>query len=120
LTDAETFVNGSMELIVAEEKQAFDYAELALCTSIEMHDLKVVDVYTTTNEDSSSKGAMTLTCKVGDVPVVVRTGVLLDTDKNLITEDAYAGKTIDVKGIVDFYDGAYQIKVFSANNITIK
>ena len=30
------------------------------------------------------------------------------------------GKTIDVKGIVDFYDGAYQIKVFSANNITIK
>ena len=105
---------------MAEEKQAFDYAELALCTSIEMHGLKVVDVYTTTNEDSSSKGAMTLNCKVGDIPVVVRTGVLLDADKNLITEDAYTGKTIDVKGIVDFYDGAYQIKVFSANNITIK
>jgi len=120
LTDAETFVNGKREIVVAEEKQAFEYAELALGTSIEMHDLKVVDVYTTTNEDSSSKGAMTLTCKVGDIPVVVRTGVLLDADKNLITEDAYAGKTIDVKGIVDFYDGAYQIKVFSANNITIK
>ena len=41
-------------------------------------------------------------------------------DKNLITEEAYAGKTIDVKGIVDFYDGAYQIKVFSADNIIIK
>ena len=120
LTDAETFVNGKREIVVAEEKQAFEYAELALGTSIEMHDLKVVDVYTTTNEDSSSKGAMTLTCKADDIQVVVRTGVLLDADKNLITEDAYAGKTIDVKGIVDFYDGAYQIKVFSANNITIK
>lgn len=120
LTDAETFANGTREIVVAEEKQTFDYAELALCTSIEMHDLKVVDVYTTTNEESSSKGAMTLNCKVGDIPVVVRTGVLLDADKNLITEDAYAGKTIDVKGIVDFFDGAYQIKVFSANNITIK
>ena len=120
LTDADTFVNGQVELTVGEEKQAFDYAQLALCTSIEMHDLKVQDVYTTTNEESSSKGAMTLTCMAGDVPVVVRTGVLVDADKNLITEEAYAGKTIDVKGIVDFYDGAYQIKVFSADNIIIK
>lgn len=120
LTDADTFVNGKVELEVAEEKQAFDYAQLALCTSIEMHDLKVQEVYTTTKEDSSSKGAMTLTCMVGEVPVIVRTGVLLDAEKNLITEDAYMGKTIDVKGIVDFYDGAYQIKVFSADNITIK
>lgn len=119
-TDADTFANGKVELLVAEEQQVFDYAELALCTSIEMHDLKVVDVYTTTNEESSSKGAMTLTCKVGDIPVVVRTGVLLDADKNPITEEAYKGKTIDVKGLVDFYDGSYQIKVFSANNITIK
>ena len=78
------------------------------------------DVYTTSNEESSSNGAMTLTCMAGDTPVVVRTAVLLDADKNLITEDAYAGKSIDVKGIVDFYDGAYQIKVFSADNITIK
>ena len=120
LTDADTFVNGEVELETAEEKRTFDYAELALCTSIEMHDLKVQDVYTTTNEESSSKGAMTLTCMAGEVPVIVRTGVLADADKNLITGETYAGKTIDVKGIVDFYDGAYQIKVFSADNITIK
>ena len=113
-------MNGKVELDVAEEKQVFDYAELALGTSIEMQNLKVQDVYTTTNEESSSKGAMTLTCMAGDVQVVVRTDVLFDADNNLITEEAYAGKTIDVKGIVDFYDGTYQIKVFSANNITIK
>ena len=120
LTDAKTFAYGKVEVEVAEEKQVFDYAELALCTSVEIQNLKVQDVYTTSNEESSSNGAMTLTCMAGDTPVVVRTAVLLDADKNLITEDAYAGKSIDVKGIVDFYDGAYQIKVFSADNITIK
>ena len=40
-------------------------------------------------------------------------------DGSLITEDAYLGKTIDVKGIVDTFDGTYQIKVFSMDNITI-
>ena len=120
LTEADTFTNGEVELLIGEEMETFEYAELALCTSIEMHDLKVQDVYTTTKEDSSSKGAMTLTCMAGGVPVTVRTGVLYDADKTLITEEQYAGKTIDVKGFVDFYDGAYQIKVFSADNITIK
>ena len=42
-----------------------------------------------------------------------------DANGNLITEDAYAGKTIDVKGIVDCYEGKYQIKVFSQNEITV-
>ena len=44
---------------------------------------------------------------------------LYDADGKLVTADRYMGKTIDVKGIVDYYDGAYQIKVFSANDITI-
>lgn len=35
-------------------------------------------------------------------------------------EETNPGKTIDVKGIVDFFDGNYQIKVFSANDITIQ
>jgi DNA/RNA endonuclease YhcR with UshA esterase domain len=62
---------------------------------------------------------MTLTCKVGDTTVLVRTIVLKDANGDVITADAYEGKTIDVKGIIDFFDGAYQIKVFSANDITI-
>lgn len=120
LTDAETFVNGKVEVEVAEEKKEFVYAELALGSSIEMQNLTVKDIYTTTNEESSSKGAMTLTCDVDGVEVSVRTAVLTDADGKLITEDAYEGKVIDVKGIVDYYDGAYQIKVFSADNITIQ
>ena len=70
-----------------------------------MNDLTVVDVYTTKNEDSSSFGAMTLTCKAGDITVYVRTTVLRDAQGALITEDAYMGKTIDVKGIIDYFEG---------------
>ena len=92
---------------------------MALATSLELRDLTVESVYTTTDEESSSKGAMTLTCKAGDTTVLVRTIVLKDANGDVITADAYEGKTIDVKGIVDFFDGAYQIKVFSVNDITI-
>ena len=80
---------------------------------------KVVDIYTTKNEDSASKGAMTLTCRAGGVEISVRTTVLVDEKGQLITEEAYAGKTIDVRGIVDYYNGGYQIKVFSANSIIV-
>lgn len=120
LTDADTFLNKEVEVLVAEEKQTFDYAELALATTISMENLKVVDVYTTSNDASSSKGAMTLTCEVDGMTVSVRTAVLYDENGNLITEDAYLGKTIDVKGVVDYYSGTYQIKVFSAKNIIVK
>ena len=95
------------------------YAEMALGTSIEMKGLKVVDSYTTTNEESSSKGAFTLECEVDGQTVDVRTTVLYDADGNLIKASAYEGKTIDVKGMVDYFNGSYQIKVFSADNINI-
>jgi hypothetical protein len=83
-----------------------------------MKNLTVVDVYTTHN-GGNSDGAMTLTCEVDGITVDVRTIVLYDADGNLITESAYAGKTIDVIGIVDYFDGDYQIKVFSADEITV-
>ena len=62
---------------------------------------------------------MTLTCESGGVTVTVRTAVLYDENNKIITQDAYLGKTIDVRGIVDYFDGAYQIKVFSANAMTV-
>ena len=119
LTDADTFVNGVVSVEREEGNEEVPYAAMALGTSVEMKNLKVVDVYTTDNEDSSSYGAMTLTCEIDGITVAVRTAVLLDANGNRITEDAYLNKTIDVKGIVDYFDGAYQIKVFSEKNITI-
>ena len=111
LTDADTFVSG----VVGEE---IPYAAAVQGTSVQMQGLQVVEIYTTSN-GGSSDGAMTLSCDANGIPVTVRTALLTDETGNRITEEAYLGKTIDVKGIVDFFDGAYQIKVFTANNITI-
>lgn len=119
LTDAETFTSGKVEIAGEDETVTYDYSALAMNTSVAMTDLEVVDVYTTTAEDSSSKGAMTLTCKKDGVTVKVRTVVLLENGE-IVTADRYEGKTIDVRGIIDYYDGEYQIKVFTVNDITIK
>ena len=119
LTDPDTFVNGTVAVETEEGTIDAAYAAMVLNTSVEMQNLKVVDVYTTNDEASSSYGAMTLTCEADGVTVTVRTAVLYDENGERITEDAYLGKTIDVKGIVDYFDGDYQIKIFNAKNITI-
>ncbi len=125
LTDPATFANGKVdiELVDSETEEvttkAYDYAELAMGTSIEMKDLYVKDVYTTRSDNDSSNGAMTLTCEANGVTVSVRTIVLTDDNGDIITASAYKGKTIDVKGIVDCFDGDYQIKVMDDNYITV-
>ena len=118
LTDAAKFATGEETLVVGEENVTFGYAALSLSTSISMENLTVKSIYTTNNEDSSSNGAMTLTCEVNGVTISVRTVVLTDAEGNLITADTFEGETIDVKGLVDYYDGKYQIKVFSMNDVT--
>lgn len=119
LTDPNTFANGTVTVEREAGTEAVPYAAMTMNTSVEMKNLKVVDVYTTNDEASSSYGAMTLTCEADGVTVTVRTAVLYDENGERITENAFLGKTIDVKGIVDYFDGAYQIKVFTAKNITI-
>ena len=119
LTTIDTFLNGTVEVEGEEGTVSYPYAQLALSTSVQMNDLQVISAYTTNDEESSSFGAITLTCMVDGQQITVRTGVMLDEAGNLVTQDIYEGQTIDVKGIVDFYDGMYQIKVFSAKDITI-
>jgi len=119
LTDPETFANGEVTVQLGDQVAVLPYAQMALGTSVEMQGLKVLDIHTTENEDSSSDGAMTLYCEAEGIPITVRTGLLLDSAGARITADTYLGKTIDVKGIVDLFGGTYQIKVFAAQNITI-
>lgn len=95
------------------------YAESALATTIVMKNLKVTRTYTTTNEESDDKGAISITCEVDGKTITVRTAVLKDENGAIIKEDVFAGKTIDVKGVVDTFSGEYQIRVFSMNSITI-
>ncbi len=119
LTDPDTFVNGTVEVTGEEETFTAPYAQMAMSTTVSMENLLVTDIYTTDDPESSSNGAMTLTCQAGDVTVYVRTAVLYDGQGTLVTADAYLGKTIDVKGVVDYFDGSYQIKVFSEKNIQV-
>ena len=118
-TDADTFANSTVSIVQETGTKEFPYAELAMSTSIEMKGLTVESVYTTDNQNSASNGAMTLTCVSDGITVLVRTTVLYDENNALITADAYEGKSIDVRGIVDYYDGTYQIKVFTAKGITV-
>lgn len=130
LTTPSTF-KSSVELTLIDPsteeavKKTYPYAELVLGTSIRMENLKVTDIYTTNKEDSSSKGAMTLTCQGADGTVIdIRTDVLYDENGELITASAYMGKTIDVKGVVDYYKygdqpGIYQVKVLTADHIVV-
>jgi DNA/RNA endonuclease YhcR with UshA esterase domain len=62
---------------------------------------------------------MTLTCEADGSTIDVRTIVLRDDNGEVITSDKYLGKTIDVVGIVDYFSGSYQIKVFTPQDITI-
>lgn len=99
--------------------QPFNFAEMALGTSLSFKNLKVIDIYTTAN-GGDSDGAMTLTCVAEDgIIISVRTVVLRDENGDIITYDAYAGKTINVRGIVDCFQGAYQIKVFTPEDIEV-
>ncbi len=116
----EKFVNG--RVTVKDENgntKDFSYAELILGSTISMDNLEVYKTSTTTNESSSSYGAMTLYCKSEDgLYITVRTAVLYDENRNLITADLYEGEKISVKGIVEYYNGDYQIKVLSKEYIT--
>ncbi|MBR6741064.1 MAG: hypothetical protein IKM04_08375, partial [Clostridia bacterium] len=116
---ADRFLSGQTELTVGEENKTFGFAELALNTSVSMSGLRVKSVYTTDNEESSSNGAMTLTCEADGKEISVRTIVLRDTEGKLITSALFENKSIDVKGLVDLFDGTYQIKVFSIDDIII-
>lgn len=120
LIDAQTFAGKIVIQTSDDDSVEMDYAQAALNSSISMNGLKVVSVYTTTAESSSSVGAMTLTCEAEDgTTIYVRTTVFTDEAGNLITEDAYLNQTINIKGMVDYFDGDYQIKVFSPKNIII-
>jgi len=119
LTSPELFAQGQVELEVEDAVVTCDYAALAVGTSVEMKDLLVKHVYTTMDEESSSYGAMTLTCEAQGQTIQVRTAALTDVDGQKITEDYFWGKTIDVRGIVDFYNGSHQIRVFTLDGVSI-
>ena len=125
LTDPTRFNTGKVTVEVMPElgseeleNKEFAYAALAMSTSIRMENLYVKSIYTT-NNGGDNDGAMTLTCEVNGQTITVRTIVLYDENGNMLTKDDFLHKTIDVTGIIDFFAGEYQIKVFTAGEIVV-
>ena len=99
--------------------KTMSYGSVALHSTATIKNLTILSVYTT--QQGSSKGAMSLTCadENGNV-ITVRTIVLTDsTTHNQVTASSFpVGSVIDVKGVVDFYEDEYQIKLFSIKDVT--
>lgn len=135
--NADNFVNTDLTVtaeftrVDAEDKEYIEefslaYREAILGVSVSVSNLYVYDSYTTTNEESSSKGAMTLSCRTEDgTEISIRTEVLKDGEGNVIKADAYLNKTITVKGLVEYFKpqgalvGSYQIKCHRPDYITV-
>lgn len=122
-TSAEKFAKGKVEVTVIEGEEEkikeFDYSTLAIGSTISMKNLTVKSVYTT-NNGGDHDGAMTITCKSGNTQITIRTEVLTGQDGKIVTASAFEGKTLDVKGVVDTYDGKCQIILLTMDDVKIK
>lgn len=107
------------KITVETVKKELDFGAAVMNTSVTLKNLTITDVYTT--KKGNSQGAMSITCLAADkTTVTVRTEVLYDENNNLIDESAFpVGSVIDVKGLVDKYDGAYQVRVYRDDYIII-
>lgn len=126
VTDPEIFTRGTLDVenlveLGSDETEisTYDYAQLAMSTSVTMENLYVRDVYTTHN-GGDNDGAMTFTCDANGISIDVRTIVLRDENGELLTEEDFLNKTITVTGIVDYFSGDYQIKVFTPEEIVVQ
>ena len=97
-----------------EELKKFDYAELAMDTSISMQGLKV------TNTRANAKGEVTLTCTSDGLQIKVFLGLIYDDAGQPVTASEFADETISVKGLVDKYYENYQIRVLTYADITVQ
>lgn len=123
LVTAETYTGTVAVSVVDPETneeviKQLPFAEMALGASIAMRELVVKSVRTTDN-GGDSDGAMTLVCEANGIEITIRTNVLWNADGSIVTADAYMGKSIDVRGVVDSYNGTCQIKVLSVSDITV-
>ena len=127
VVDAKTLLNGKIDVEISKvdddgnettETKTLDYGFVAMHSTKTLENLTIVDTYTTDN-GGKNDGAISITCRAQDgTTIVLRTVVLYKDGNALVTEDDFpAGKVVNAKGIVDCYNGAYQLKIFRYNDI---
>lgn len=94
---------------------------------VSLKDLKVKRTYTTKTEGSSNFGAISIYCEINGQEICVRTVVMVDrtgtyeVDKDhVVLASNFENKTIDVVGVLEKYEGAYQIKLVSMDDVVIR
>ncbi len=97
-----------------ETIKKFDYAALALDTSIEMHGLYVNDSRT------NDKGEVTLYCEADGIKLQIFLGLLYDDLGQPVHASEFMDETVNVKGIVDKHYDDYQIRVLTYGDIVLQ
>ncbi len=126
--DAKTLLTGKVTVDTTRIDEAgnelnetvdLDYGFVAMHSTKTLKNLTIKEIYTTNKEDSQSKGAMSITCRAEDgTEIVLRTVVMYHSDGTLVTAAEFpVGSVINAKGIVDAYNGEYQLKVFTPDDI---
>ncbi|MBR7116352.1 MAG: thermonuclease family protein [Clostridia bacterium] len=136
LTSVEQFTSGKVTVISADDVATeYSFAEVSLGSSISFENLTVKRTSTTMNESSSNYMAFTLYCEDAEGnEITIRTAPLKNADKSYVLASTYKDQTINVKGIVEYYnpsssdddDGIedtdgfyYQVKVLSTADLVI-
>ena len=114
----ENLKKGGVEVRVEDDIVPLTLSDALLGTLVEIRGISVDEVYVTTKEESSSFGAMTMTCTKDGESIQIRTLPLYE-DGELLTERDFLGFVIDVTGVLDTYEGKSQIRVFSIDDITV-
>lgn len=84
-----------------------------MATSVSLQGLTVINATASVDSEGDATGALNLTCEADGASILIR-ALSLDMEPTDLL-----GKTISVQGIVDLYDGQYQVKVFSADHVTV-
>ena len=109
---AKDIVSGKVDFELGDDAYKLDYGDAITASTVTVKNLTVTKTYTTHN-GGDNDGAISITCKSEDgATITVRTEVLYDSNDNMIQASAFTGKTITVKGIIEKYDGNYQVKVY--------
>ena len=113
------FFDNKVEFIDEENGtvKTMKYCEAMMSTSIRMEGLYVKSSRVSESQ-SSSNVSLLLTCEADGKTITIKAEVVYNDDGS-INYSAYQGETIDIVGVVDYYGGNYQVRVFSNNDIRI-